>query len=259
MLSAQRRTRGARRGFTLIELLVVIAIIAILAAILFPVFARARENARRASCSSNLKQIGLGLMQYSQDYDEKQPLGGSNTWNNTEQLTWRQLIQPYVKSTQLFVCPSNSATGSDPARLGTPEVRAHYGGNLRILKDNEAYSLSSIQNVAQKIEVGEINPGYGDFSFGVASWVPGDNDQWKWKDMTFAGHLSTFNCLFADGHVKSMRPSQTMTPLNMHGSFKDQHGSGGDCGEEWAPQAVNCDVPSQGALQLIRELEIKYK
>src|SRR4028118_1558188 len=63
--------RSARRGFSLIELLVVIAIIAILAAILFPVFARARENARRASCMSNLKQIGLGALQYSQDYDEK--------------------------------------------------------------------------------------------------------------------------------------------------------------------------------------------
>src|SRR5690606_6779733 len=66
---------GAKRGFTLIELLVVIAIIAILAAILFPVFARARENARRASCQSNLKQIGLGLMQYTQDYDERLPAG----------------------------------------------------------------------------------------------------------------------------------------------------------------------------------------
>jgi prepilin-type N-terminal cleavage/methylation domain-containing protein len=65
--------RSARRGFTLIELLVVIAIIAILAAILFPVFARARENARRASCGSNLKQMGLGLMQYKQDYDSLHP------------------------------------------------------------------------------------------------------------------------------------------------------------------------------------------
>ena len=258
MSSAQRGTRGARRGFTLIELLVVIAIIAILAAILFPVFARARENARRSSCSSNLKQIGLGLMQYSQDYDEKQPLGGSNTWSGN-QLSWRQLIQPYVKSTQLFQCPSNSATGSDSARLGYPAIRAHYGSNLRVMRDNIPYSLSTIQNVAQKIQIGEINPTYDDFSFAVPSWVPGDGDQWKWKDMTFAGHLSTMNCLFADGHVKSMRPSQTMTPLNMYGAFLDQTGLGGDCGEVWEAQAVNCDVPSAGALGLIQQLEAKYK
>ena len=69
-----------KRGFTLIELLVVIAIIAILAAILFPVFARARENARRASCASNLKQIGLGLMQYVQDYDEGHPFCEGHDW-----------------------------------------------------------------------------------------------------------------------------------------------------------------------------------
>ena len=109
------RTRN-RKGFTLIELLVVIAIIAILAAILFPVFARARENARRASCQSNLKQIGLGLLQYSQDYDET----FCNAWFGLQQgyqpsdpaagkYKWMDAIQPYVKSAQLFVCPSASS------------------------------------------------------------------------------------------------------------------------------------------------------
>jgi prepilin-type N-terminal cleavage/methylation domain-containing protein/prepilin-type processing-associated H-X9-DG protein len=93
-----------RRGFTLIELLVVIAIIAILAAILFPVFARAREKARQASCQSNEKQIVLGLLMYNQDYDERfmsvrQCPGG-----------WNQLVQPYVKNWQLFECPSYEAS-----------------------------------------------------------------------------------------------------------------------------------------------------
>jgi prepilin-type N-terminal cleavage/methylation domain-containing protein/prepilin-type processing-associated H-X9-DG protein len=90
----------ARRGFTLIEILVVIAIIALLAAILFPVFARARENARRASCQSNLKQIGIAYMQYTQDYDERlipYVVGGQ---------AWNELVQPYLKSTQVLICPS---------------------------------------------------------------------------------------------------------------------------------------------------------
>jgi prepilin-type N-terminal cleavage/methylation domain-containing protein len=105
------------RGFTLIELLVVIAIIAILASILFPVFARARENARRASCQSNLKQIGLGIMQYSQDYDEKYVPRDAG-WTDAEQRcnSWPLLIQPYVKSVQLFACPSNTYNTPKPPR-----------------------------------------------------------------------------------------------------------------------------------------------
>src|SRR5690606_14208383 len=119
------RTASRRMGFTLIELLVVIAIIAILAAILFPVFSRARENARRASCSSNLKQLGLGMMMYSQDYDETFPaLNGLTTRQTTPVVdagvfqyyavegtycgVWVTRIYPYVKSTQVFLCPSNT-------------------------------------------------------------------------------------------------------------------------------------------------------
>src|SRR6185312_8425918 len=89
-----------KKGFTLIELLVTIAIIAVLAAILFPVFARARENARRASCMSNLKQMGLGIMQYVQDYDETYPFGFYSVPGGT--MYWPMLIYPYVKSEQIF-------------------------------------------------------------------------------------------------------------------------------------------------------------
>lgn len=108
-----------RRGFTLIELLVVIAIISILAAILFPVFARAREQARKAACQSNLKQIGLGIAMYVQDFDETFPMASmaytvpADTWprrtNSGAAITtayWFTVISPYVKSTQLFVCPT---------------------------------------------------------------------------------------------------------------------------------------------------------
>ena len=87
-----------RKGFTLIELLVVIAIIAILAAILFPVFAQAREKARAISCTSNMKQLGLSVLMYVQDYDEMYPMGcWDNWWNN-----WPTTVQPYVKNMQVF-------------------------------------------------------------------------------------------------------------------------------------------------------------
>jgi prepilin-type N-terminal cleavage/methylation domain-containing protein/prepilin-type processing-associated H-X9-DG protein len=108
--------RQGRRGFTLIELLVVIAIIAILAAILFPVFAQAREKARQASCMSNTKQIGIAVMQYAQDWDECHPgvwfgpVSGS-PWsqpsNDTVYYKWMDAVYPYVKNEQVFTCPSD--------------------------------------------------------------------------------------------------------------------------------------------------------
>src|SRR5881628_2562260 len=100
---------GRRSGFTLIELLVVIAIIAILAAILFPVFAQAREKARQASCGSNQRQMGLAFMMYAQDYDETLPFFG-NPWPNPV-VYWDTCIQPYTKSQQLHSCPSWSTSG----------------------------------------------------------------------------------------------------------------------------------------------------
>jgi prepilin-type N-terminal cleavage/methylation domain-containing protein/prepilin-type processing-associated H-X9-DG protein len=101
-----------RRGFTLIELLVVIAIIAILAAILFPVFAQAREKARQASCLSNLKQIGLGFMMYAQDYDEILPnshycTDGTSSCAEALKVRWRNAIHPYMKNDQVRGCPSS--------------------------------------------------------------------------------------------------------------------------------------------------------
>src|SRR5579872_7072561 len=102
-----------RRGFTLIELLVVIAIIAILAAILFPVFAQAREKARQTVCLSNHKQIGTSIQMYVQDYDETLPLSlvyespAADANGNSLQWAWGGLLQPYVKNRGIFLCPSN--------------------------------------------------------------------------------------------------------------------------------------------------------
>lgn len=109
------------KGFTLIELLVVIAIIAILASILFPVFARARENARRSSCQSNMKQIALGFTQYAQDFDERLPvhyyndpgLNGPWDWPRSGGQGWGALVYPYIKSRGVFTCPSDSTRSAN--------------------------------------------------------------------------------------------------------------------------------------------------
>jgi len=116
-----RYRSAARRGFTLIELLVVIAIIAILASILFPVFAQAREAARKTSCSSNAKQLGVAFQMYVQDYDEVFPqatyfgAGGQTTPDNQGAFRWPWLVMPYVKNMQLFRCPTESAVFTDPS------------------------------------------------------------------------------------------------------------------------------------------------
>jgi prepilin-type N-terminal cleavage/methylation domain-containing protein/prepilin-type processing-associated H-X9-DG protein len=123
-------TRGNKFGFTLIELLVVIAIIAILAAILFPVFAQVREKARQSSCTSNLKQLGLALFQYTQDYDENYPQAAYDNWGNS----WPVLVSPYVKTYAVYRCPDDSAANgawngfwaTDPGWTG---VSISYGIN----------------------------------------------------------------------------------------------------------------------------------
>lgn len=104
--------RLSRKAFTLIELLVVIAIIALLAAILFPVFSRAREGARRSSCQSNLKQIGIAFEQYKDDFDMYYP--GDYTVSNGNYVHWPTMIFPYVKNEQVFVCPSAQVTQYNP-------------------------------------------------------------------------------------------------------------------------------------------------
>jgi prepilin-type N-terminal cleavage/methylation domain-containing protein/prepilin-type processing-associated H-X9-DG protein len=96
-----------QRGFTLIELLVVIAIIAILAAILFPVFAQAREKARQAGCQSNVKNLATAIAMYTQDYDERMPAGSRAQGGGLPAMRWGGQIQPYVKNLQIFVCPSD--------------------------------------------------------------------------------------------------------------------------------------------------------
>jgi prepilin-type N-terminal cleavage/methylation domain-containing protein/prepilin-type processing-associated H-X9-DG protein len=200
----KRPEHNARRGFTLIELLVVIAIISILAAILFPVFARARENARRASCQSNLKQIALGIMQYTQDYDEKYPLRQAPKASGSG-ITYVTAIEPYMKSSQIFICPSGSRdvalteNNSPPAadkmwRVETPAFAANaegsYGMNLN-LTGSSGVSMATVDQPAITALVFDCS--WYD-SAGAA--LPADSM------MEAARHLDGSNIGYADGHVK---------------------------------------------------------
>jgi prepilin-type N-terminal cleavage/methylation domain-containing protein/prepilin-type processing-associated H-X9-DG protein len=148
-------------GFTLIELLVVIAIIAILAAILFPVFARAREKARQTACLSNVKQLSLAVMMYTQDYDEM--LIPSRQWSGgtppPTALIWPAYLAPYVKNTQIFICPSAGATsqyGETWAARGPLSL-----GLNRDIEDratNFAYALGTFQEPSTTILLADSTP-----------------------------------------------------------------------------------------------------
>lgn len=159
--------RFKSQGFTLIELLVVIAIIAILAAILFPVFARARENARRSACQSNLKQIGIGLLQYAQDYDgvlvprRRYKDAGSNTWD----FRWTDLIQPYVKSDQLFNCPSESFNTFTPYTYSATEIKDTSPGLYsQVAGNNGSYAINSTYSFSGDNQTPPCTPLFDDLS-----------------------------------------------------------------------------------------------
>ena len=219
----ERSTNLRKKGFTLIELLVVIAIIAILAAILFPVFARARENARRASCQSNLKQIGIGIAQYTQDYDEKMPyiipaVGVTSGQFVNDYLMWADGVQPYVKSTQIFSCPSNSNPNPAPPKAGgTPPPSNNCNFDYAPVVFNsvdglwiEYYgvgaptALSAINNPSETLSVGDRKP--GSFGYGYAMTSTTGGGPYNNFGSPSSIHLEGGNWLFADGHVKWLRP-----------------------------------------------------
>jgi prepilin-type N-terminal cleavage/methylation domain-containing protein/prepilin-type processing-associated H-X9-DG protein len=264
--------QSSRLGFTLIELLVVIAIIAILAAILFPVFAQAREKARAITCASNEDQIGLGIIQYTQDNNETYPItnGGDPQGGN-----WAQQIYPYVKSTGVFECPdstdagrfnpsntaSNNGTstwmGTSNTSIGAQAIPVSYGMSNFIGAHNQvenngpdmACTDGYVNEPASKILVAERNAGeYGGNNQDGMGWFDWDGTgQYSFYTDGRADHTQRMNVLFCDGHVQSVSPAQTAGnastgALNMWGCFSDADKAVGSF-PACAPGDVNGDVP----------------
>ena len=215
--------KRTRAGFTLIELLVVIAIIAILAAILFPVFQKVRENARATACLSNTRQIGLGVQQYLQDSDEKlffcskyasgtgtvslDSRVGSTIDPSAYSTLWYNAIMPFIKSNGVFTCPDDSSPVATPDASGTLNIKRSYIA----VRAAEALSLAQIQDPTETIVVvdkWDKQPGGSSIP---DSWIEPFNGDFNYyptfSRMALAGdrHNGMANCTFFDGHAKRTR------------------------------------------------------
>jgi prepilin-type N-terminal cleavage/methylation domain-containing protein/prepilin-type processing-associated H-X9-DG protein len=210
-----------RRGFTLIELLVVIAIIAILAAILFPVFAQARDKARSAACLSNCKQMALGVHMYAQDYDEKIPAAFSEwsadytdykgTLNKNYPSYWYVVIQPYVKNTKVVKCPSDG-----DASVPTSYAYNYPHMSYRLSYPNTVFTLAQIEVPSETLCFAESQAGPKqdawtlNYIYCPIDWAPGTlAGRGDANGMAFR-HQGGGNIGFLDGHAKFVRKETVM-------------------------------------------------
>ena len=225
---------GARRAFTLIELLIVVAILSLLAALLFPAFSRARENARRANCASNFKQLGLGFGQYTQDYDECLPpfsqgagYQGHSGYAGADGPRWGDMIFPYVKSMQVYNCPSKSDAKLDYYPGGqwfnistysygyvSPSASAtNYGVASRALADipEPAGTVMLAEDGRQDLgateeSIGRQVPNASDTLQSLAARVNGFRHTGADPD-NYSQHA--LNVVYVDGHVKWVHLADT--------------------------------------------------
>ncbi|HZP80052.1 MAG TPA: prepilin-type N-terminal cleavage/methylation domain-containing protein [Chthonomonadaceae bacterium] len=245
------RHPASKHGFTLIELLVVIAIIAILAAILFPVFAQAREKARMTACLSNTRQLGTALRMYSQDFDETYPrITFIETPDYFDTYNWRNAIRPYVKNKGIFACPSNPFSRPSPGTLPVtedfdtgrdPKGNAEGWSEEPDLTMPVSYAMNScastwlpatgpdadpslsalsdgaISRPADTIAIGEVAAGWSDINMNWAYSNPTSAQcQWGyWHGSSWPGGnpAGPANWTFFDGHAKAKKWSATVYPL----------------------------------------------
>ncbi len=222
----RKQAKVQRRAFTLIELLIVIAIISLLAAILFPAFSRARENARRSSCQSNLKQIGMAHIQYTQDYDER-VIRCDDQGNPRHH--YAELLMPYIKSEQVFRCPS--AAGSSTECIPFNRFPLSYTLNSVyestpsrwMFRAINTISLAAVEDPVRTVFAGDgQNQTSGsDYCYQVISSPafsagPPQTFGASSQGLFVGRHLETANWAFMDGHVKAIRVNK-MLELNMAG------------------------------------------
>ncbi|NLI00461.1 MAG: DUF1559 domain-containing protein [Chthonomonadales bacterium] len=240
------RTMQSRSAFTLIELLVVIAIIAILAAILLPVFAQARESARKASCLSHSKELGLSVMMYVNDYDEVNPMGYYYELTGPtagRRVQWAWMVQPYVKNEAIFKCLTDFEPTPPASRRGMPDLTvqalsyipnyavmpAHDGGTVPMAAVGEAASVIVLAEKQYKIgntvlkSYAGTSGFYPDTPVGapycrvtadrVREAIARARDgNYKLARVAFFRHLGGSNFVFCDGHAKYHMLEQTLGP-----------------------------------------------
>jgi prepilin-type N-terminal cleavage/methylation domain-containing protein/prepilin-type processing-associated H-X9-DG protein len=197
-----------RRGFTLIELLVVIAIIAILAAILFPVFAKAREKARQSSCLSNVKQIMLGVLQYCQDYDENLPIGtsywyapdGGGASTRTDPMPWFEELTPYIKNTQIFACPSDSNNQQTVSTWPNNPKTLSYCANM-CFEQFGFQNISTLKDCSRYVFMLDSDA-WETYWYNTTEPIDGPNQYHRPYSQAAWRHNDGCNMGFLDGHAK---------------------------------------------------------
>ena len=237
MISSAHRafTPGKSSAFTLIELLVVIAIIAILAAILFPVFAQAREKARSTVCLSNMKQIGTALQMYIQDNDQQLFFRATSNAGSTRAnvavaktnpaynpLQWWNLLMPYTKSNGLYNCPSDTGPTFSPDNSGIPNILRSYVASCAVENLTDAQVANPMETIVitEKWDIGPTGSAIGD------SWMEAfDGDMapiaanlTKYP-LGYIGtrHQGGVNASFFDGHAKCLAPGTIANSRDLTG------------------------------------------